>query len=61
MQDYITVTEAAYICGVTERTIYTWMKTRGFPKLGQNRALNHLDVLDWVSRHVARAPRKVEQ
>lgn len=50
----ITITEAAYICGVTEQTIRNWTKSRGFPTPDDERRYEHQAVLDWANARAIR-------
>jgi len=50
----ITITEAAYVCGVTEQTIRNWVKSRGFPSPDDERRYDHDEVVDWASRRSIR-------
>lgn len=52
--DKITITEAAYICGVTEQTIRNWTRDKGFPEPDGNRRYCHLDVLEWAGKRAMR-------
>lgn len=55
----ITVTDAAYIFGVTERTIRRWMRSRDFPPRDENGLFLETDVLEWAGKRAIRATRIV--
>jgi len=55
----ITITEAAYICGVTEQTIRNWTARRGFPEPDANNRYDHLAVLEWAGARAIRTARIV--
>ena len=55
----ITITEAAYICGVTEQTIRNWTARNGFPDPDENRRYDHLAVLEWAGKRAIRTAKIV--
>jgi len=59
MDNRNTITEAAFICGVTEKTIYRWMTTRGFPARDERGTFLERDVLEWAGQRAIRTTRIV--
>lgn len=49
MDKRINLTEAAYMCGVTEMTIRRWMAGRAFPLRDDDGLFLEREVLAWAS------------
>jgi predicted DNA-binding transcriptional regulator AlpA len=59
VENRITVTEAAYICGVVEQTIRRWMETRDFPQKDKDGLILERDVLEWAGKRAIRTAKIV--
>ena len=59
MDNRITMTEAAYICGVTDKTIRRWMETRDFPERDKDGLFLERDVLEWAGVRAIRTAKIV--
>ena len=58
----ITVTDFAAICGVTEKTVYSWLKDKrkGTPEKDKHGRFDQLEVLEWASKRAMRTVRLVK-
>lgn len=59
MENRITITEAAYICGVTEMTVRRWMESRDFPARDERGLFLERDVLEWAGKRAIRTAKIV--
>lgn len=59
MDNRITLTEAAFMCGVTEMTIRRWMASRNFPGRCQDGTFMEREVLEWASARAIRTAKIV--
>ena len=59
MDNRITITEAAYMCGVSEMTVRRWMVARDFPARDERGTFLERDVLEWAGQRAIRTTRIV--
>jgi len=57
----INLTEAAYMCGVTEMTIRRWMSSRDFPLRDNDGLFLEREVLEWASANAIRTAKIVRR
>ncbi len=55
MNDLITMTETAYLCCCTDKTIRDWQSKRGFPaRVNGGRMFSRAEVLAWCEANGVR-------
>lgn len=59
MDNRITLTEAAYICGVSEQSIRRWIHSRAFPMRDSSGLFLEREVLEWASAKAIRTAKIV--
>lgn len=61
MESKINLTEAAYMCGVTEMTIRRWIVAKDFPLRDDEGLFLERDVLEWASSRAIRTAKIVRR